>query len=345
MTQNYNCRELTAKMNDLKNMRLEFTDKFAGGDIYACLEIKSKSLDLIKEIESRLWLLEILTEKNIEKQYDEWNETYKDLDPKYELPSKERIFEFLQSDPEFLELMKTKEKQGLTKLIIAPAPGFHSLRDLAYSIVQKIKKNGGGDGKDCFSRYWNRIFSNEEDVRYFGNIDIGGADRPKSTGGVNAEEIRDNPERYGICDGWMVSFTTHERNINRFDEPNLDTGAGRKAIKTSLTAIEYAAKYFSDKDKFYEGERSMIPQENFALFISHFYKNYIKPKKKLTGAKDLFDDNIATWFVDTSLPDETDLPFAAWSDSADQFFLADWPISSQTGDIGARSVVRRSIKS
>lgn len=258
-------------------------------------------------------------------------------------PTKQkRIFEFLKKDPDFMELMKTKEKQGLTKLIIAPAPGSYSLKDFGENICLKVMECGGVETK--YTETWQNMSADEDQTRYFGAIDTFDL---KPTGGVTAKEIKTNPDKYGICDGWLISFTTDEQNIARGSDPNKDTGDGRIAIKTSLRAADYIEKYFSGKDETYQGEEAMIPQEHLALFAKDLFENYVKTGNKImTPPKSyyLLDSAGVTWFVSTYLPGATALAAAGWGRNSCRFYYSDYSSAAYYDDLGVRSVVRRKLK-
>lgn len=341
------CRQLTIAIQAIRSKKAYFEDESNCGNYKEFSEKKAELLKIIDEIEDRIWSLEVLTKESLGKQYDDWHEAYQDLDRKYQLPSKDRVLEFLQKDYKFIELLKTKEKQGLIKMIIAPAPGFYSLGALAHKIEEKIYKNGGLK-QHYYSDVWQKMLSSESEIRYFGTFDNFNGTRPQSIDGVNGHEIIANPNKHGICDGWIISFTTDEQNVSGPNQLEVDTGHGRKTIKTGLSAPEYMANYYSDEDEIYKGEESMIPQEHFALFAKDLYEKYIKIGKKIEKRKssDLFDSVSRTWFISTYLPGKHDLPRSGWSSAGNQFYCNDSTpeYRNNTEIVGVRSVVRRKIK-
>lgn len=288
-------------------------------------------LAIVKELGKDFWPLENLNQQEIERQYNEWQETYQDLNPDYKLPSKERIMEFLQTDSEFMELMRTKEKQGLTRTVLAPAPGFHSLKGFADNIGQKVI-SAGGKG-NYYSETRRKMLANEGDIHYFST--------DGSTGGATGEEVKANPEKYGICDGWMISFTTDEQNMANKDKPAI---GGRVAIKTSLSARGYQEKYFSGKDPVYKGEEAMIPQEHFALFAKDLYEKYIKTKKQITtSSKDLLDSETLTWFISTYISGDASLPRAGWLPGSRELYGGGFRPADSDDFLGVRPSVRRKL--
>lgn len=301
-------------------------------------------LATIKELGRDFWPFEKLTAEEIGRQYGEWTKVYENLGSEYKLPPKERIMEFLQSDSEFMELLQEKEKQGFARLNIAPAPGFHSLKDFAKKMGQKVKEAGGAD-ENYYSDTWKKMLANEGNIHYFGTIDDTDPASPKPIGGVTAEKIKQNPERYGICDGWIISLTTDEQNIAKSSESDIDTGNRRIAIKTNLSAPKYLEEYFSDKNESYKGEEAMIPQEHFALFAKDFFEKYIKTGKKVeTSSNDLLDSATYTWFISAYLPGAADLPSASWYPGDRGFGCSDRRPTVSGGALGVRPAVRRKLK-
>lgn len=129
-----NCQKIFSRIKDIKSKKTLFFDEFKKDNIDYCVGIKADLLRMIDELKIEIWPLEILDHREFEKQYNQWQEMYSDLGSEYKIPTRERIITFLREDSEFIELMKIKETQGLTKLIIAPAPGFYKLKDFADSL-------------------------------------------------------------------------------------------------------------------------------------------------------------------------------------------------------------------
>lgn len=341
MTQNLNCQQLSTGLDLIRKKRDDFINELNESNA-DCFKSKSELIMMIEKLGDEIWSLEILDKENIEKQHNEWLELYKNLDPEWKLPSKERIFKFLQKDIKFIEIMKTKEKQGLTKMIIAPAPGYYSLRFFADEIRQKIKDLGGDQTN--ISNFWFKMFAEEPEIRYFGSLV--GKDT-KLTGGLKGGEIMENPDSHSICDGWIVSFTTDERNLSHFSEPDESTGDGRIAIKTNLTASQYQSEYFSDNSTTYKEEESMIPQEYLALFLKDLYQKYIAKNKIFSPDQDVDDlldnDSSATWFISTYLPDQQSLPIINWTRSSNRLNCNALIGTQSERSLGVRSVVRRNL--
>lgn len=212
---------------------------------------------------------------------------------------------------------------------------------------QKVQERGGSD--NFIRGVWHKMLAEEDSIRYFGKVDYPGltdVNQQIQTDGLTAEEIMRNPSKYGICNGWLISFTTDEQDILSPDEPELDTGNGRKAIKTGLRVSDYFDRYFNGKNENYVGEEPMLPQEHIALFAKDFYEKYTKTEK-MVGMDhcDLFDYENATWFVGTYLSGERQVPYAYWNPGNNSYYCGNYIMIDSSNSIGVRSVVRRSIKS
>lgn len=331
-----NCKQITNGIRVIRSKRGEFICGLNSNKTDLCLKLMKEINSIFKEITDHIWLLETLTEENIKQQYDEWKEVYNEI---YTLPSVERIYEFFRSNSDFVKLMREKEKQGLTKMIIAPAPGSYSLNKLMKIVGLQIGENSG---TGITYNSWSEMFSDENKIHYFGTIDNSDPNNPKPKGGVTAKEIYANPEKYGVCDDWIISFTTDEQNIARDYSPQTITGNGRMAIPTNLTPVDYQKDYFSHKLGAYKGEKAMIPQEYFALFWKDLYEKYIKLNKKFTTdeSNDLLDSETETSFVSTYLPGNSSLPNAGWISYEDVLECKSDPPGAKDFSVGVRSVVR-----
>lgn len=338
MTEKQNCQQISSAISIIKSKRDEFDIAQSGGDVKAAAKLMSEIKAIDKRVREQLWTLEILTKENIGKQYGKWCEMYQDLNTEFKLPKKERILEFLSKDRSFMELMETKEKQGLTKLIVAPAPGFYSLDNAGYFVGKKVQECGGGDNH--YHGVWLRMSGRENDIRYFGKI------KPEEivpSDGITAGEIKGNPDRYSICDGWMISFTTEEQNVAKYIAKVI---GGRKAIVTNQNAAEFQETYFSNSDPMYEGEEAMIPQEHLAIFAKDFFEKYVKVNRRVSAkSEDLIDNAGVVWFISTYLADGNSLPAARWSSALRYYGCSSSNSKGISKDIGVRSVVRRNIKS
>lgn len=344
MTDEPNCQQISLAIKAIKLKTAEVDLANQNKDFKVVNKLIDEVRTITKEIEAKIWPLEILTGDEFLKQYNEWEEVYQNLSSEYKLPTRVDIVNFLHGEPEFFDLMKTKERQGLTKMIIAPAPGFYSLKDLAQNVVSKIKENGGGVDFH-FSKTWEDLFK-ESDARYFGKITDFTWEGPQPEKGVTCDKIRAFPGRYGICDGWMISFTTDEDELSRMGYPDQDTGEGRKAIKTGESPMEYYHKYFSGFDNAYEGEESMIPQEYLALFEKYLYERYIKVGKKIAYTDTNLPDTLcSTWFISTYIVKNKTLPYMGWNVDDKRFYAYDRNYSSSNSNhkLGVRSVVRRTL--
>lgn len=344
----YDCQQLSDAIKVIKAKKAHFIDELLSDDIESCAKQMREIKVILNEVVEETWPLEILNYQEFVKQYDQWVEVYQNLHPNYELPSKGRVLEFLRDDAGFMDLMKLKEKQGLNKMIISPAPGYYSLKTFADQINRKLEIGITGGTKTFFSPTWMKMFSNEDEIHYFGTLDDVNKTKLEATGGVTTEVIMKNPEKYGICDRWMVSFTTDEQNLVRQRSPERDTGNGRKGLKRGFKAVEYIRKYFSGQNEMYKGEACMIPQEHFALFANDLFEKYTKTGKAMIQSKcnDLLDSTDATWFVSTYLPSNSDdLPCAGWEPNFCRFSCYVYPLEASSSEFGARSVVRRSNKS
>lgn len=348
MTNKLDCQQITISLQTINSKRDDLLVLLEENNIGDCIDLRDEISALIDEIVKKFWSLEKLSLSEIQKQYSEWEEAYVKLDLGLKFPSEKRIIDFLKSDSGFMELMKTKERQGLTRMIIAPAPGSCLLAELINRIDQEIIALGGE--RDYYSETWQDVLNLEKYFKYFGKFNdslLIDQNVPLMAGGATPGEIREDPEKYGICDGWMISFTTSERNIVKYTESDIDTGEGRMAIKTDMTAVQYFTRYFSGKDKTYAGEESMIPQEYFSLFYKDIYEKYIKNNKslKVDGfSNDLFGSDSVTIFQSCYLPGTSELPMVRWYEENHQLgLLSNHPaISLRNG--GVRSVVRRNSK-
>lgn len=338
-----NCYDISANIKTIKSLKNRFDDEFEQGNIQQSLNLKEKLIHLIEELEEEIWPLETMTQENIQRQYDRWQEFYQHLGPEYKsFPDKKRVIDFLRQDLSFLEMMKTKEKQGFTKMIMAPAPGFYSFKSLAGKISQEIKKCGGSHSS--YFGMWSDMINFEKEIFYFSSIDDSFPVDVISRGGILDEDMKNDPEKYSICDGWMISFTTDEQNMSFINQSDLDTGDGRFAIKTGLTPMEYNEKYFSDKNKMYTGEKSIIPQEYLALIAKDIYEKYIATNKKIIAMNLNLLGGLHMRFVDTYIQGHrSHLPEMSWNKNGRLVFE-----SSSCGSYGAlygvRSVVRRNLK-
>lgn len=156
--------------------------------------------------------------------------------------------------------------------------------------------------------------------------------------GATPGEIHKMPEKYGICDGWMVSFATDETHISNNSFLNTIAGKDRKAISTSLTSDQYDQLLHL---RAYSGEEPMIPQEFFAIFLLDLYQKYSKTNKTLANAdSELLGSQEDTWFISTRRIGFSDMLFAGWSgyvglncgESRPDYF---------DNNLGIRTVVRR----
>lgn len=322
------CKQIIAKINAIKSNLDDFGVELGKGEIEKSLNLKDILIKMIDELKRETWGLEILNLEEIQKQYGEWQKVYENLNLGIELPSLERIEKFLQKDIAFLELMKTKEKQGLTKMIIAPAPGFYLLGNLITKIGQAIESRGGAEGS-VLSPLWQKMLKSEKDIRYFGRIVEKAPANIIFKDGVTSEEIEQNPDKYSIVDGWMISFTTKEQEIAEY-YGNRNTGNGRIAIKAKKDAVDYQIKYFSVGDEMYVGEEPMIPQEQLSLLAKYVFENTF------------LDSLSATWFLSTYFPGETALPYIF---GGDKISCAEYSPNSRASNLGVRAVVRRNLKS
>lgn len=331
-----NCRQLCNEIGDIKKMENDFNFARDNNYISICKNLMKDIASRIESIEAKFWSFETLTIETIKNQYREWQEMYQDLNPEYKLPSIEQIFNFLKKDHKFLELMKTKEKQGFTRMVISPAPGFFSLKDFTDKIEQKIKAAGGNE--NYFSPGWQELLIQEERVQYFGSIVL----NDRYIKGLSLQEISLNPDDHSICDGWMISFTTNEQNI-KWEEKF--TVADRFPTVTNLDAFSYQDKYFNNNEDSYRDEEAMIPQEFFALFADDLYKKYIRTKEKLTTeSDDLFSSNSLTWFISTQYFGQITYPSASWHASDKNLDCPGYPPAHSHQGLGVRSVMRRNLK-
>lgn len=324
-----NCRQIFNAIKIIKSQKNLFEIELQKNNVQVCVELKSEIVKKIEQIKFEYWPLEILTPENIEKQYDSWKETYDNLNLGIELPSKEKVFEFLKRDFQFKSLMKTKEKQGLTKLIIAPSPGSIPLVSFADKIGQKVEENGGRSNYN--SDLWLKMLESDEDICYFGKVKDGNSAEPVS-GGATSVEIKQDPDRFSICDGWIISFTTESATQGNQNRP---------PIQADQSPHQYQKLYFSDEDKCYKGEEPIVPQEFFALTAQDIYENFSKIGKKLVNLP--MDFSYATLFISTYLPGNEPLPIAHLDRYRGKLICKESGFL-QTG-LTVRSAVRRNLKS
>lgn len=337
---NMNCREIVDRVKEIRYLKDNFVDEMAAGNIEQCWRLKQALSRIIKgTIESLQPSLEILTKENLQKQYFEWQEMYRNLNPEYKLPIFEHIFEFLEKDPDFVELMKTKEKQGFVKMVLAPAPGFYWLRKFVGKVNNLLKMAGGGDVVS--GKVFGSMLADESKIGYFGEVNVAKEYLPDVVDGKTAEQIKQNTDQFSICDGWMISFATEEKEIPRYKERPVETGNGRVSMRCNLLAPDYQ-DIFSGDNEFYSGEEPMIPQEFLALFARDIFEKYIKTGRKLDKkTQDFFGSETATWFISISTPGTRYLPTIRWEpEDLNLTLIEHYPLNSNFL-VGVRSVVRK----
>lgn len=335
MASKLNCRQINTRIQAIYDRKLLFDEVFSNGDYSNCLKLKEMIVEMIGELSHILWDLERLSYQEIEKQYDQWTEAYRDLSSEYVLPAKVSILRFLAQDMEFMELMKDKEKEGFLTMNLTPAPGFYSIKDLLDKIEQKVA-DCGGNKKNFYSKNWKEMLEKESDIHYFGTID----QKSLTFDGVTADEIKQNPGKYGILDGWIISFTSQEED--KKDVWGNDMGRFPRPRQPK----DYYENYFSDKDQKYMGEKPIIPQEYLSLFMKNLYEKCIKSGESISSKSSDFIGNIPIWFISTYLQNQGTLPAAYWFSTISQLGFTE----SGTGSKGdgklhcIRSVVRRTKK-
>ncbi len=319
------------------------TDVASGGGLHRIVELGE-----IAENGEDFWSLEILTTEEIERQLGDWKAVYEKLDlAGFTLPSKEELMAYLSDNPEFIELLKTKEQQGFTKMVIAPL----ELKPLIDKLNEQVMTQGGT--ATYLSETWaggsskGGLLTDESKIQYLATMSKDAAGNDAITGGQTMAQMKASPESFGILNGCLVSFVKERQNLLKSGDSDEIDSTGRKEIKGGLTPRAYLETYFSDKDPHYQGEDAMLPQEWLALFADDLYQKYVKDNRAMpTGSPvtDLLDAQTATWFTSTHLPGREILPYAFWSSDYRRLYFHGCRPDDANGYLAPRPSVRKAIK-
>ena len=311
-------------------------DITSGGGLHRIVETSE-----IAEKGEDFWSLEKLTTEEIEKQLGEWKAVYEKLDlAGFTLPSREELMTYLSDSSEFVELLKAKEQQGFTKMVIAPL----ELKPIIEKLDAQVKTQGGTDR--YLSDTWTVMLADESKIKYHADLTTDSTGKIIATGGQTVTQMKASPEEYGILGGCLVSFVKERQNLLKIGDTDEIDSTGRKEIKGGQTAKAYLDTYFSEKDPNYHGEEAMLPQEWLALFADDLYQKYLKDNRQMPASSsvtDLLDTQTATWFTSTYLPGRGVLPYAYWYSGDRQLrFYGRRP--DDTGDyLAPRPSVRKSL--
>jgi len=312
------------------------TDITLGGGLHRIVELGE-----IAENGEDFWSLEKLTTEEIEKQLGEWKTVYEKLDlAGFTLPTREELMAYLSDNPEFIELLKTKEQQGFTKMVIAPL----ELKPIIDKLDAQTKNQGGSER--YLSDTWTAMLANESEIRYSATISTDANGKDVAAGGETMDQMKASPWEHGILNDCLVSFVKERQNLLKSGDADETDSTGRKEIKGGLTPRAYLETYFSDKDSNYHGEDAMLPQEWLALFADDLYQKYVKDNRQMpagTSVTDLLDTQTATWFTSTHLPGRERLPYAIWG-SGDRYlyFNGNRPVDT-SAYLAPRPSVRKSL--
>jgi hypothetical protein len=313
------------------------TDIASGGGLHRIVELSE-----IAENGEDFWSLEKLTTEEIEKQLGEWKTVYEKLDlTGFTLPTREELMAYLSDNPEFIELLKTKEQQGFTKMVIAPL----ELKPIIDKLDAQVKGRGGAER--YLSDVWKAMLANESEIRYSATISTDANGKDVAVGGETMDQMKASPWEHGILNDCLVSFVKERQNLLKSGDTDETDSTGRKEIKGGLTPRAYLETYFSDTDQHYHGEEAMLPQEWLALFADDLYQKYVKDNKQMpAGASvtDLLDTQTATWFTSTHLPGREVLPCARWYSGARALNFGDGRPSAAYDGLAPRPSVRKSLE-
>lgn len=300
----------------------------------------------VKEIQnlgSEFWQLEELRQDVIRKQYEQQQAAYqwvgwlKKLPSgqlgfetggrEYPMPSFERVLAHLSDSPEFIQTLRTKEKQGFSKVVITPFA--LPARDQIDAITTKVKAL---DGTDTYrSELWKKDLG--ATFNYFTSLDAAGT----GSGGVTKAQILSAPGTYQfLIDGYMVSVMEDMDDLPLQSESPAAIG-GRTPIKGGETGIAYQQKFATDPQ--YKNEQPVIPDEWFARFAQVFHEKYGAPGKKIVSGASIFDTKTAAWFVDTLASGS--LPYAYWDADVRQVDLGGISPGDADPDLAPRASVRK----
>lgn len=340
MKQKLNCKQVTRHMKAIRSQKTDFEKELIQNNLEACEQMVQDISSKIEALELAFWPFEIFTEKSFEKQHLQWQDMYESFDSEYKIPTKERIWDFIRKDPSFIKLMEEKEQYGFTKLIIAPAPGFYSFKKLVDKTGEMIKRNGG---KGVYiTSSWSDTFNNEETIKYFRQVEHSRKGTSVKDGVTNNDILKD-PDKYSICDGWIISLTTNKYSVAWIDpKTEAETAAGRKPMKTGLSAIGYEKEYFSDLNDDHKSERSIIPQEHFAMFARDYFERYVKHEEGLEYMDfyHIIEYSSVRFQKHTS---DKRVPTGRWSPVNQQFSLDIADEQNQNDLLGVQSVIRRNL--
>lgn len=278
----------------------------SGGGLHRVVEASA-----IAEQGRDFWSLEKLTTEEIEKQLTEWKTVYEKLGlTGFNLPTKEELMAYLYDNPEFIELLKTKEQQGFTKMVIAPL----ELKPIIDKLNLQIRACGGSDA--YLLDTWKAMLADESKIKYRAGFTTDSNGKIILTGGKTMDQMKASPEEYGILNDCFVSFVKERQNLPKNGDTDEVDATGRVEIKGGHNAKHYLDTYFSGHNPHYFGEEAMLPQEWLALFADDLYQKYMKDNRQMPGgssATDLLDSETITWFTSTHFPGRGSLPAAFWN--------------------------------
>ncbi len=303
-----------------------------------------------EEAEKLIWPFEILKSKEIKEQIDKqkavgkavgYYETlssgklgFKEKSKEYPFPSMETIYQYLTNDPEFVKLLKQKEKQGANKIIVAPYA--LSLETMINKVNSKVVSLGG---KKCWrSGDWQE--DNLNQLKYFTQLDK----NDNITGGKTKAEVLANPQQYPfIVNGYSIIVTWPGDDLPN-ENDRVTAIEGRIPLKGGETSIEYRKKFTNSNPPYY-GESSTIPEEWFVQFSQALYEKYILSNKQIeSSGSDIFDTKSITWFIDCLNSSSGNLPGAGWDPDYCRFNLnVDHPTDSD-GGLSPRPALRKKLE-
>ncbi len=353
---NLSCKKITDSISTLRPLKSDFdmavSQERAG--LPSALETRKKIQETMKEILDQLWPLEILTERNLRQQYDEQIEAYaatglieKNSEGQYSFvdaegqtqmfPTFEQVCDYLKEDEELMTLLKKKEKQGFTRLVVAPFS--MDLVRMLTKVAEIVKNQDGGERSAISSKCWQEADLNRK-LLYFTQLDLNG----KIMGGSTKENLlRDPAFRNQLLNGCLISFCENNQNLVRKNE-EVQSINDRDPIKCGRVFSEYFDILNEDQ---YVGEDIFVLEEWLTLFIQKIYQKYIKKGKKIEddGTSQILDnDNVSIpIFVRNKFPDGS-IPSSCWYGQGSQIFLGEGSLDQSSDEIGIRTAVRKRIE-
>jgi len=352
----FSCFDLIANLSSLKIQTSHFDDLHQSPfqNLKPLITIQKEISLNTKEILSRLWPFELITPEKIEQQRNNQAQAYEAVGLLQKLPSGQlgfieqgieypfptinEIKDYIQSDPELTELLKQKEKEGFTQLLITPF--LQDIHQTAQTIEQAVIKQGGQK-----NNYWSDKWKDQVSFRYFIHLNPDGT----LSDGLTKAQIKDKSNF--LLNGYLISFREANPNIPHRDDPDEFTGKTktRKKLKAGKTAQEYLDILQNPNNpdyRMYQGEEAMLPEEWFALFAEDLYTKYIRQNKQIEqdNSSQLLDFDRWCWFVTTKFQGSGRLPGARWSPGDRRVDLGDDALGFSGEHLGVRPSVRKKFK-